>query len=642
MELILFILLLALLVSQLRLPVFEVTFSVILCAPIFGYLFLYTGGSPVLGLISGVLITLLAIKQYQRALSHQAAASLNHMDEFFPILIFSAAFYLLHLLTLQWSQFYPIGERLRDFAVLSATINNPLSPQEPWLAGHQLNYYLYWYRFGFFWSNAADLQNFEIYHRLVAFAEAFYLTSCFVIFRKLFKLDKSSAFLFSLILALGSNLVGIPFVLSPDLVWWNISRVIPGSINEFPAWSFILGDLHPHYLNMGVMPFAFLLIAQLLPAIKSFSERLVTYLLFSLLLAAFLFNANAWELPIFGLLFAISSFYLLYRQIWHSQHDSHIPHFGLKIMRYFIILSFSAALIFALYLSSRNILPSNVKLRSVAQAASTSEPILFLCHWGVPIFVILLTYLFSIKNVWKRSSVLTQILGFTALSLLIFPELFFFDDPYGGPNQRMNTIFKFYMQAWFFIHAYAIALIVQSELYQKARLKVKIVSQIFVCAVMIAFFTKSAVIRSNFQFSYDTDSAGLEKIEHRFPGAKDTITYLKSAPVGIVLEAPGNPYDYTAFIATLSAKPAFLGWANHMFLLSGDRPEVKRRQAVQQAIYTATSCSTLKEILQQEQITYLVVGPLELNSFPNLKNIDLTCLTEELQVHSFRIFSPKT
>lgn len=28
--------------------------------------------------------------------------------------------------------------------------------------------------------------------------------------------------------------------------WWGASRVIPGTITEFPAFSFILGDLHPH------------------------------------------------------------------------------------------------------------------------------------------------------------------------------------------------------------------------------------------------------------------------------------------------------------------------------------------------------------------------------------------------------------
>ena len=38
--------------------------------------------------------------------------------------------------------------------------------------------------------------------------------------------------------------------------WWRASRVVPGAITEFPAFSFILGDMHPH-----VMSIPFLLLA---------------------------------------------------------------------------------------------------------------------------------------------------------------------------------------------------------------------------------------------------------------------------------------------------------------------------------------------------------------------------------------------
>lgn len=33
--------------------------------------------------------------------------------------------------------------------------------------------------------------------------------------------------------------------------WWRASRVIPGAITEFPAFSFLLGDLHPHVMSIG-------------------------------------------------------------------------------------------------------------------------------------------------------------------------------------------------------------------------------------------------------------------------------------------------------------------------------------------------------------------------------------------------------
>ena len=40
--------------------------------------------------------------------------------------------------------------------------------------------------------------------------------------------------------------------------WWSPSRVIPNTINEFPAFSFVLSDLHAHVL---ALPFAALAVA---------------------------------------------------------------------------------------------------------------------------------------------------------------------------------------------------------------------------------------------------------------------------------------------------------------------------------------------------------------------------------------------
>ena len=33
--------------------------------------------------------------------------------------------------------------------------------------------------------------------------------------------------------------------------WWRVSRAIPSAITEFPAFSFLLGDMHPHVMSIG-------------------------------------------------------------------------------------------------------------------------------------------------------------------------------------------------------------------------------------------------------------------------------------------------------------------------------------------------------------------------------------------------------
>ena len=38
----------------------------------------------------------------------------------------------------------------------------------------------------------------------------------------------------------------------PPYDFWGPSRVIPWTINEFPFWSFLFADLHPHMIGIPV------------------------------------------------------------------------------------------------------------------------------------------------------------------------------------------------------------------------------------------------------------------------------------------------------------------------------------------------------------------------------------------------------
>ncbi|MDQ3249024.1 MAG: DUF2298 domain-containing protein, partial [Chloroflexota bacterium] len=92
----------------------------------------------------------------------------------------------------------------------------------------------------------------------------------------------------------------------PGYNYWEPSRVIPGTINEFPYWSFLFADLHPHLIGI---PLAGLFLALTLVLISDYAvnwrqawRRGVALLAtFALLLGA-LSSVNLWELPTyFGL-----------------------------------------------------------------------------------------------------------------------------------------------------------------------------------------------------------------------------------------------------------------------------------------------------------------------------------------------------
>jgi YYY domain-containing protein len=92
--------------------------------------------------------------------------------------------------------------------------------------------------------------------------------------------------------------------------WWRGSRVIEGTITEFPFFSFLLGDLHPHVMSIPLV-----LLAMALAAATFRSRALLDFaalrrrpwhaLPVALVLGALAFQ-NAWDVITFAGLFAIA------------------------------------------------------------------------------------------------------------------------------------------------------------------------------------------------------------------------------------------------------------------------------------------------------------------------------------------------
>ncbi len=87
----------------------------------------------------------------------------------------------------------------------------------------------------------------------------------------------------------------------PSYNFWSPSRVIPATINEFPYWSFLFADLHPHLIGI---PVAVLFLGVLFSLLLQYGElwanarRLgVALLLVLAFLLGTLSSVNLWELP---------------------------------------------------------------------------------------------------------------------------------------------------------------------------------------------------------------------------------------------------------------------------------------------------------------------------------------------------------
>jgi YYY domain-containing protein len=266
----------------------------------------------------------------------------------------------------------------------------------------------------------------------------------------------------------------------PGFNYFDRTRVIPFTINEFPFFSFLYADMHPHVIDM---PFELLAIAFALALVTPGSglRRLSlgpTALLLGGLLLGALWPINVWDYPTFLLLAVLAMwlrhfrgdnvlaavkpalafglwllaigrlaflpfyrhFYALDSGVGLPAHHSDIAHFLLVYGLFFFIVGTAVVLEQALPLAHL----ATLLLPVVALAFVSRSPVLALLVGLIAL---------SLRAVWlrryRRHLLPTFMLLGLALAVILGTELIYIKDPLqGGDWQRMNTVFKFGVQAW--------------------------------------------------------------------------------------------------------------------------------------------------------------------------------------------------
>jgi len=247
-----------------------------------------------------------------------------------------------------------------------------------------------------------------------------------------------------------------------------------------------------------------------------------------------------------------------------------------------------------------------------------------------------------------RSPICSSMLMLSLIALIL-PELLYFNDAYGGDIERMNTILKVYSFLWYPIHAVGFWMFIGSirtlthpwsGMVDKTFIRVGLGAIAVVLLLGGMTFTQHAATLRASEFS-DKQPEGLSLVERNFPGASDTIKFLRKEHNLIVLEAQGNAYDWTSFVSTLSSQQCYLGWANHMNLLIRDYGEVSRREKVTETFYTTPRCTEKAEIMRNEKIDVAVLGPLERKKYGNLSYDNFACLEPLFSADEFKVLGKK-
>ncbi len=198
-----------------------------------------------------------------------------------------------------------------------------------------------------------------------------------------------------------------------------------------------------------------------------------------------------------------------------------------------------------------------------------------------------------------------------------------------APLERMNTVFKFYYQAWIlFSVAAAYGFFWVTHFYLAFKPKALRWAWLSVFAALIVMgmfypFAASNVKTGGFRGYFTLDGADFLKTlsyKGRLPASGDyqAIEWLKKNVKGtpVILEAYGPEYTEYARISSFTGLPTVLGWPGHELQWRGTWDEAGRRQADVDVIYTTTDIEQAKALMRKYDITYVYVGVLEKDKYP--------------------------
>ena len=243
----------------------------------------------------------------------------------------------------------------------------------------------------------------------------------------------------------------------------------------------------------------------------------------------------------------------------------------------------------------------------------------------------------ALYHVHDRPRAFTLLLGALAFGLVAMTEIIFLKDVFAASYPRMNTVFKFYFQAWALLSiASGAGLYFILDGFRPAatvagmRRWVRYGSRAL-WSVMLALFIMAGLVypvvgsyqRTN-QFMQRTNSLdGLNYLQSYDPGDYYAIRWLNSTIQGdpVIVEAygpQGGDYSDYGRISAFTGLPTLMGWAGHEYQWrvnwlnkDSNAADFYRRGSDINSIYTDTHPAIVLELMAHYNAQYLYVGPLE-------------------------------
>ena len=421
------------------------------------------------------------------------------------------------------------------------------------------------------------------------------------------------------------------------------------TIHEFPCYSFVLGDLHAHVVDIM---FVLLLLGLLYAWMKkvrttelsgeSMSRRkfwkkqlLMPQLLATGALLGMFHWTNYWDFVIY---FVVTCGAALFMNIIGQKGKIRWA-LGVTAAQAAEILILATVIImpFTLQFDTSNM------VQGIALAQHHSLPHQLLVLWGLPgiltiLFVVSLLIeklrgaeqksLYHLLTSIRLPALFAVLMGLCAIGLVLIPELVYVRDIYENGNARANTMFKLTYQAYIMFGMTMIYAIFRLLVIGKNKiLKVLAFIGLFFFVWTCGYFGNS--VHSWFgEVWKPSQYKGLNAtafLETDFPEDVNGIRWLKEniSDAPVVLEANGDSYSEYERVSAMTGLPTIMGWYVHEWLWRGNLSDLNAKIEEIQEIYTSTDEARVKELLEEYNVSYIFVGSCERNKYGADMNNDL-------------------
>lgn len=500
-------------------------------------------------------------------------------------------------------------EGYMDFGFLNSIYNaRSFPPDDMWFQGKKINYYWYGYYLNAYIAQLLRIPIGAMYN--IGLSIPLYLSfgmlysiSYYILLTFLHVESVFIPLIPPMIALFGSSPLFYSYILQKIQMkkkCWVIGlrAMIDKTIHEYPTYSFVIGDLRGHHMNVpvGVMIVGLCISQFSAPAIS------IPKLILIALGLAMSYMTNTSDVAVYGLFFLLTLFFIPN------------PLFSALIVgMYFIFFSYSFRAHFKPFFS---------KIQKLTSSSTSLSHTLYM--WVYWLFPLELFIIMTINTSFHSFTYITIVVFIFISVLLLLVETVFVTDIH---KSRANTFYKLIYPVNIFLPFFST--IVSSWFIKQQGL----FSFLFLPYLIVSFSCISYFFLMCYQwFSSVRVSSyiGLNvyHILHLYPEDKDIVEYLymRKNHIRALVEGSGESFSQTSHISIYTGIPTIVGWKAHEWLWRNNYAEVFKRRKEVQELYEGTNMDGKHAILKKYHVDYIVITPRERKLYPKINESALLLL----------------